>query len=92
MILYFGNLSGGTEQTQLHCIRRQKPYILIDGREVPVPTAIELGLEFIQGENVEILNVAGPRRSRWSGGQDYAREVLSGIIQAIRKESEADKT
>lgn len=87
LIIYYGNLSGGTEQTQLHCIRRRKPYKLIDGREVDIPRAIELGVEFVERESVQVLNVAGPRESNWNGAEKFAREVVHGMIQTVRKKT-----
>ena len=92
LIIYHGTLSGGTEQTQLHCIRRQKPYKLIDAQEISIPRAIELGLEFIQAHSVSILNVAGPRESGWNGASRFAEEVIRGVIQSVRKKNEAGTT
>lgn len=92
LIIYHGTLSGGTQQTQLHCIRRQKPYKLIDAREISLPRAIELALEFIQAHSVSVLNVAGPRESGWSGAAQFAEKVVRGVIQSARKSNEAGKT
>lgn len=92
LIIYYGTLSGGTEQTQLHCIRRQKPYKLIDAREISIQRAKELGLEFIQAHSVSVLNVAGPRESGWRGAAHFAEHVVRGVIQSARKRNEAGPT
>lgn len=84
LIIYFATLSGGTEQTLLHCVRRNKPYKLIDGCEIGIPRAIELGIAFLQSHGVSILNVAGPRESKWDGAECFAYRVIYGIIQNVR--------
>lgn len=85
LIIYFGNLSGGTEQTLLHCVRRSRAYKLIDGFEIAIPSAIELGVEFIERHAVSTLNVAGPRESNWDGAEQFAYRVVYGIIQHVRR-------
>jgi hypothetical protein len=92
LIIYCGALSGGTEQTQLHCIRRKKPYKLIDAREISVTRATELGLEFVDANLISVLNVAGPRESSWDGAAQFAEEVVGGVLRSIRKRNEAGTT
>lgn len=80
LILYWSVLEGGTEQTMLHCVRRQKPYKLIDASVVEPGQAAALARAFVELNGIRVLNVAGPRESRWSGAHAYAREAISGLI------------
>lgn len=76
VILYCGVIEGGTELTLDQCIRKKKPYWLIDGREVAVERAAELLAEFVAGNKVGVLNVAGSRASKWPQAHEYARSVV----------------
>ena len=71
-VIYFGQLEGGTEQTVLHCIRRQKPYKLIDAEEIPALRAANA---------VATLNVAGPRLSKAPDAHAYAFEVVTHLLR-----------
>lgn len=68
VIIYFGQLSGGTEQTLRFCLGEHKPYLLIDGLEVDTTRAAERIRQFIGGLGGETLNFAGPR----AGGEEKA--------------------
>lgn len=80
LIIYFGQLRGGTEQTLLHCARRQKPYKLIDGGEVTPRRAGQLAAAFVTQHNIAILNVAGPRSSQNPGAYAYAVDVIAELL------------
>lgn len=71
MVVYFGELKGGTEQTVAYCIKRQKPYKLIDANEVDVKRAVELLAEFVARYNINVLNIAGPRQSKAPRAHEY---------------------
>ena len=92
LILYFGRLSGGTEETLSFCIQHRRPYQLIDAREVSARRAVELLIEFVRQNDVEVLNVAGPRASEWPEGFDYALRVMRDfcgyVIRGINPQPE----
>ncbi|ADE16064.1 conserved hypothetical protein [Nitrosococcus halophilus Nc 4] len=80
-IIYFGELEGGTEQTLLHCLRRKKPYKLIDATEVMASRAATLIVEFIADHGVISLNVAGPRLSKAPQAHTYAYECVTNLLR-----------
>lgn len=84
LVVYFGHLEGGTEQTVLHCIRRQKPYKLIDAEEVSAAHAADLIIAFVTSHAVSTLNVAGPRVSKAPRAHAYAFEVVDRLLQSAR--------
>jgi hypothetical protein len=63
LIIYFAYLRGGTEQTVLNCIKKAKPYKLIDAAEISTERASKLVLDFITLNAINTLNVAGPSLS-----------------------------
>ncbi len=68
--------AGGTEQTIAHCIKEQKPYILVDAEELSVERTARKIERFIDGHLVVVLNVAGPRASGEPRAYSYARDVI----------------
>jgi hypothetical protein len=84
LVIYFGQLQGGTEQTVLHCIKRQKPYKLIDASEVSRVRAAHIAAQFIESKAVAILNIAGPCVGRIPEAQDYAYYVVTELLRLLR--------
>lgn len=81
-ILHFGEVEGGTRRTAEYCARHAKPHVLIDASTRPPDKAAREIATFVQREHVTVLNVAGPRASKWHGARDYAYEVLSRLLRA----------
>ena len=80
-ILYDGNVSGGTRLTRDLCDLLNRPCILISARETPDPIAVaKTVLKFIDDNNIETLNVAGPRASGWPAAHAFALQVIAGVI------------
>jgi putative molybdenum carrier protein len=84
LVFYFGELEGGTEQTVLQCMRRKKPYKLIDGDEVPPARAAALAAAFVARHRVSVLNVAGPRQSGNPRAYSYANEATALLLRPQR--------
>jgi hypothetical protein len=80
VIIYFGKLGGGTEQTVRFCVEQQRPHQLIDASKVSIEDAARLITDFIRKHKIDILNVAGPRQSEWPEGYDYAYRVLETFL------------
>jgi len=81
-ILYDGNLSDGTRLTRDLCELLNRPCVLISARETPDPNAAAAAvLKFIADHNIETLNVAGPRASRWGAAYTFSRAVIAGVIK-----------
>jgi hypothetical protein len=82
-ILYDGSLSGGTRLTRDLCELLSRPCILISARETPDPIAAAAAvLKFIKSNNIETLNVAGPRASAWADGYAFALGVVGQVIKS----------
>ncbi len=84
VILYFGGIEGGTEETLRFCIERRKPYKLIDAEEVEPRRAASLIASFVQQYGIGVLNVAGPRQSKAPKAHGYAYVVINLLLQALR--------
>ncbi len=62
-ILFNQSLSGGTRLTRDMCIREKKPFIVLDATQITVERAVRAVLRFIDENEIQIMNVAGPRAS-----------------------------
>jgi len=81
-ILHSGTLRGGTRQTMLHCVARGKPFELVDAaRTTPQDAARKLA-EFVERNRLSVLNVAGPRASKWPGARTYAHATVTHLLRA----------
>ena len=86
VIIYFLELSGGTEQTLLHCVRRRKSYKLIDANETSAERAATLVASFIEKNSIAKLNVAGPRATKVPTAHAYAHDFVSYLVAQLRAE------
>jgi hypothetical protein len=80
-IIYFGNPTGGTEQTISFCIKEKKPYVLVDAEEMSVERAAGKIEKFIVQHGISVLNVAGPRAGGEPRAYGYAKDVISRVLQ-----------
>jgi hypothetical protein len=90
VILHEGRLSGGTRLTRDLCALLGRPCILIGASETPdAIAAAEAVLKFIDDNNIETLNVAGPRASGWTDGYRFALTVIGQVIEKAATGSRA---
>jgi hypothetical protein len=93
-ILYHESLKGGTRLTRNLCALLKRPYILINAAEMPDPILASSAVsKFIMDNNIETLNVAGPRLSGWNEGYRFAGDVIGGVISEslARQESRSEQ-
>ena len=81
-ILHAGNLEGGTRLTAQHCARHGKPLVLLDASACPPDKAAAEIAAFVEREHVAVLNIAGPRASKWPGAHDYSYAVVSHLLHS----------
>jgi len=88
VILHSGVLEGGTRLTRQYCEEHGKPSLVIDAsRSRPRESSDAVGA-FIKKHGITVLNVAGPRASKWPGAHRYAQATVKHLLQAIGKESD----
>lgn len=81
LILNVGKLSGGTKLTIECAIKHNKPYLVIqlDGANPQVATL----MEWLERNNVRVLNVAGPRESKTPGVHQMACRFWMGFSRIV---------
>jgi hypothetical protein len=80
LILHRGPLGKGTQLTLETCHELGKPVCLIDANAMSPAMAAVVAREFIEAHDIERLNVAGPRESRWTYAHDYAFDAVHALI------------
>jgi putative molybdenum carrier protein len=91
VILYEGCLSGGTRLTRDLCELLGRPCLLISASETPDSiAAAEAVLKFVDDNNIETLNVAGPRASGWTDGYRFAFGVVGQVMGRAATRSRAN--
>ena len=77
LILTLGKLTGGTAYTAKVAENHRKPYIVIDLSGKPDPKSI---MAWVVQNNIQTLNVAGPRESKSPGVHDMAVDFLKRML------------
>ena len=81
LIIYNKTLKGGTALTSRLCQQHEKYYLLIDAKENDVASFTYNISDFIHQNKIATLNVAGPRRSQWAGGYQFAYQCIEKLIK-----------
>jgi hypothetical protein len=83
LILYFGELEGGTALTAACCEALGKPLLLIDALNMNPAQAAQRARDFVVQHAVQRLNVAGPRASKTPAAHDYANRTVSRLLACL---------
>ena len=84
IVIFFHDLSGGTAHTVGCCIEARRPHRLIDASKYSPEDAVPLMAAFIRDNDVDILNIAGPRASEWTGGYNYALRAIDVLLSRMK--------
>jgi len=83
VVIYPGELRGGSKQTVRFCVELKRPYQLIDASTIATEDPAKSIADFVHKNKIGILNVAGPRQSEWPEGYDYASRVLDILLTTL---------
>lgn len=84
IVIYFHELEGGTAYTVGCCIETRQPHRLIDAAKYSPEDAATLMVSFVRDHEVDILNVAGPRETEWTGGYAYAFRAVDVLVSRLK--------
>ena len=77
LILNRGELTGGTALTVKLARKNSKPYLVVDLDQSTKPQVV---INWIELNNIQVLNVAGPREDKYLGIHDRAVSFLREIF------------
>ena len=82
-IIHDGELEGGTRLTWVFCERHERPGVLINASALSQDQAVAVLVEFVTGSDLNVLNVAGPRASKWPGAFRNAQAVVAEMLERL---------
>ena len=88
LVVYFGELAGGTRETVRFCERLRKPVLVIDGAVADPTQVAAKAANFVKARArdldrphpIAVLNVAGPRENSHPGARAYAEVVVRDLL------------
>ena len=83
LIISHGPLTGGSEYTRRMADKHDKPWIHVDTNRISVEAAVEFVRAWINGSDIKVLNVAGPRASKDPKIYGTTRRLLSVLIKMM---------
>jgi putative molybdenum carrier protein len=82
VIFFHELLKGGARLTRNLCALEKRPYLLVDAhKSLEARAAARDIVEFVQRHSIRVLNVSGPRASRWPPGYEFVFAAMSECIQ-----------
>jgi len=85
LILNRGALQGGTALTLEFTTTHQKPCRVIDLNQKFLFDDL---VQWIEGNNISVLNIAGPRESKEAGIYEQAKNFLTEFLKKIKEKNE----
>ncbi|WP_455205117.1 putative molybdenum carrier protein [Kaarinaea lacus] len=83
LLLYHEQLKGGTKKTLQYCQQHSKPSLCIDCAATDFNDSVLQLQNFVDQNQIKILNVAGPRLSHWPGSQAAAFQLIEAYLQSL---------
>jgi len=81
LVITFGPASGGTARTIEFCRKLGRPHVIVDAASVPLAEAIRRAVQFVTQEDIQQLNVAGPRASGVPRAHEFAYALIRGLCE-----------
>jgi hypothetical protein len=85
LVITFGEPGGGTASTIESCKKLRRPHLILDAAVVPLEVAVRQALQFVTGEGIRRLNVAGPRARSQPHGYEYAYSLVRELCQRYER-------
>jgi len=83
LIISRGELSGGSEYTRQMAEKHGKPWIHVDASRMSIDAAVQLVRARINGSQVKVLNVAGPRGTKDPKIYVTTKRLLTVLIKMM---------
>jgi hypothetical protein len=83
LIVFQKKLSGGTALTHTHAIETQKPVLLVDISDTPLPEGAATVRSWLSSNSINVLTVAGPRECQAPGIYDKTVALLDAVFSEL---------
>jgi hypothetical protein len=85
LIVFFGEVSGGTRATLDIAQALGKPVLTLDLAAKSIEDAAVEAAAFVELNAIRTLNVAGPRESTYAGSTERARRLVTALLALARR-------
>ena len=83
LIFSKGKLTGGSALTRKLAKQHQRPWLHVDLDQVTAREAAQMIAGWVDQNNIQTLNVAGPRASKDSGIHDIVIGILENVLKPL---------
>jgi len=83
LIISHGALTGGSDYTRQVAQKHGKPWIHVDASRTSIDSAVQLVRAWINGSEVKVLNVAGPRASKDPKIYGTTKRLITTLIKMM---------
>lgn len=83
LIISHGPLTGGSDFTRQMAEKHGKPWIHVDADRISIDAAVQLVRAWTNGNQVQVLNVAGPRDSKDPRIYGTTKRLLTVLIKMM---------
>ena len=87
LIISHGGLKEGSDYTRMMAAKHGKPWIHIDADKHSVEVAVQMIRTWISGNDIEVLNVAGPPASKDTQIYTETKRILKAVILSSYEDS-----
>lgn len=84
LIIFSGELSGGTLLTYNYCRSTNKPVFLFKVSPFFIEETMNQLIHFLNIHSIRILNIAGPRASQWPQAYEAGRLITTQLISQLK--------
>jgi hypothetical protein len=82
LIVSHGEMTGGSDFTREMAKKHNKPWMHVDANELTVEAAVQFVRAWISGNEIKVLNVAGPRASKDPQIYSTTKKILRSVLSA----------
>jgi hypothetical protein len=80
LVISYGEMTGGTEYTVKMAREHNKPWVHVNLNRLSGEAAVQLVRAWINGNEIKVLNVAGPRASKDPRIYSAAKKILKVVL------------
>ena len=91
VIIYFGDLEGGAEDTLDHCVQAGKKYLLINSLKIQPNQAAKLIHDFFNKNLPNSINIVGSQIDENPNSYNYAKSVFESFLKLLKDKSNKTK-
>jgi hypothetical protein len=87
LIISHGELTGGSDFTREMAEKHNKPWMHVDANQLSVEAAVQVVQAWIRGNDIRVLNVAGPRASKDPRIHTTTQQILKSALADTHEEA-----